>query len=253
MAMASTYFDDSGTDRDSPIAIAACYWSTAKKWRRFDAEWREVGDREGFQTFHMSEFAARQGAFVSWPDAKRKRVLHRLCRIINKYVISGAAVGVVKDDYDELVQGDVRDYCAEFHYTFAVRHCASGPKAWLTNNPASSILYFFDQMSKGKGEIIAVMDRAMASSPTQRLSGYMFADKTVYLPLQAADILAWSYFQFTQRINGTKPLGWIAKESVDILLGSQLVLHKFYNGPAILNWLQAEMEAHQALSRETGA
>lgn len=253
MAMASAYFDDSGTHPESNTAIAACYFSTVKKWRRFDAEWRAVADREGFQTFHMSECAAKQGEFVQWPEVKRKRVVHRLCTIINKYVIAGTVVGVLKRDYDRLIQGEFRDYCGRFHYTFAVRHCAWGVKEWATANPSSSIEYFFDQMSKGKGEIMAVLDRKNTISDIPIMRGYSFADKAIYRPLQASDILAWSYFQLSQRRVAGRPLNALAQQALDTLLPTGLVRHKFYDGPALINWAEKEADAYAALSRRTSS
>ena len=79
--------------------------------------------------------------------------------------------------------------------------------------------YIFDQMGSnhGKGEIMKVMDRAISASKKEAVStgvppltGYSFESKATTLPLQAADIFAWTAFQQTRkRIFGHNP-GWIA-------------------------------------------
>jgi hypothetical protein len=249
MAMAEAYFDDSGTHPEANTAIAACYLSTVKEWKRFNSKWRKAGAKAGFRTFHMSEFAAGHGEFVGWPDPKRKRVLSKLCTIINDHITLGTVVGVLKRDYDSAIRGDFKNYCGRYHYTFVVRHCAKGPRAWLDENHSSSIRYFFDQMSKGKGEIMDVMDRALETSRLEMqqtgvlsLVDYSFGNKAIFPPLQAADILAWSYFQLIQERTAGRTLGWVPKDALDILLKAD-VRHKFYDAPALQKWARQETEA----------
>jgi hypothetical protein len=55
------YFDDSGTDGGSPIAVAACYVASKTQWDEFVKDWDKAREREGFDEFHMSEFVAKLG------------------------------------------------------------------------------------------------------------------------------------------------------------------------------------------------
>ena len=106
MAPFTVYFDDSGTHPESNTAVAACYVSTPEKWTRFETEWREIAVKEGFETFHMVDFAAGRGEFEGWDDAKRRHVLGRLCSLINIRVRTGFIAGVRKLDYDDLIKED---------------------------------------------------------------------------------------------------------------------------------------------------
>lgn len=60
--------------------------------------------------------------------------------------------------------------------------------------PQENIAYVFDQMSKGKGEIIRIF-KEFETSPSNFLgvvpAGYTFENKEAVIPLQAADMLAW--------------------------------------------------------------
>jgi hypothetical protein len=56
--MYEAYFDDSGSNAQSEIAIAACYVSTRRSWVEFVNEWDLARHQEGFDTFHMAEFVA---------------------------------------------------------------------------------------------------------------------------------------------------------------------------------------------------
>ena len=245
MAIAEAYFDDSGTHVESTTAIAGCFISTVKQWRRFTSEWEEVAAKSNFRTFHMAEFASCKGEFIGWPNKKRERVLTRLCALINKYSSVGTAVGVVKADYESAIQGDFRNYCGRYHYTFVVRHCAKGPRKWLNEHPGSSIQYIFDQMGKGKGEIMNVMDDAMERSRQRgetAITGYSFEDKSRFAPLQAADILAWSYYQYIQHKSTGARFGWMPQVVMDTLVKGNL-WHKFYDRPTLTSWARREIEA----------
>lgn len=229
MAPITVYFDDSGTHPEANTAIAAAYLSTAEMWRRFEDDWRAVADAEKFKTFHMADFAAGQKDFVGWSDDKRKRVLRKLCALINIRIRTGFVAAIKKKDYDELIVGDFREYCGKYHYTFGLRSCANGIGQWWNSHgkPDSTVRYVFDRMTKGKSktEVVRVMDTAVEKSKKLTFGtgviafgGYSFEDKTEFLPLQAVDILAWSVFQYSQLLTAGRSLGWIARESLAILL-----------------------------------
>ena len=80
--------------------------------------------------------------------------------------------------------------------------------------------YVFDQMgtNHGKGEIVAVMDAAITKSEREGettgvppLTGYSFESKTSILPLQAADILAWTILQQMHKRLSHRKITWIAQ------------------------------------------
>src|SRR5947209_1859486 len=98
--MFEVYFDDSGTDTQSPLAIAACYISTNRGWDEFIEQWDNVRYGEGFDVFHMADFAAyhdkTKKPFCDWNWDKRQRVYKRLATIINDNKRIGIAVAVPK-------------------------------------------------------------------------------------------------------------------------------------------------------------
>ena len=93
LVMYEVYWDDSGTDRDSPLAIAACYISTKRGWDAFVEAFDEIRWSEGFETFHMVEFAASHDKtkkpFCDWDRVKRKRVYERIAKAINEHKRTG--------------------------------------------------------------------------------------------------------------------------------------------------------------------
>jgi Protein of unknown function (DUF3800) len=255
MAFTVVHYDDSGTDPNQKIAVAACYVANPEQWREFCRNWGEVNDDEHFGVFHMAEFAACQkgSPFEHWDKTKKKRVLGKLCNIIVTRAEIGFSTAVSKADYDQVIVGDFRQYCGEFHYTFVLRQCAGRVALHRQRYHASSSMrYVFDWMAKSdaKKEIRSVMDSALAKSEitskttgVMPLEGYSFEKKSVIVPLQAADILAWTIYQQMQKILSNRTPPWEAEVAYDLLKHSRTRLDDgFFVRDNLENWAQAEIE-----------
>jgi hypothetical protein len=214
MATFALYCDDSGTHAESPIAIAACFIATVEQWGHFIREWEEVKALEKFDTFHMADFVAKQKRFAEkeWQDeTKRDRTIKRLINIIVTRKRMGFVAAVDKDAYDSEVPEDLREKhkWGKSHYTFAVHMCMGQLVKWRQKyNYQEPIQFIFDRMGKGKGEINSVFesilkegeDKAAYYHGITRGLGWSFQNKDVFLPLQAADILAWESLHYMQKV-----------------------------------------------------
>ena len=126
--MYEVYWDDSGTDPQSPIAIAACYISTKSGWDAFVEAFDEICWSEGFGTFHMVDFAAfhdkTKKPFCDWDHIKRKRVYERIAKAINDNKRTGMGIAIPKAAFDNLMPQTpewLQWRFGKYHYTFAVR------------------------------------------------------------------------------------------------------------------------------------
>ena len=269
MSFLTIQYDDSGTHPESSIAVAACYGSTVEQWKEFDRNWNEFRRDAGFEVFHMTDFAASRRAFQGWDDTKKRRVLCRACNLINTRVKAGYAAAVPKRVYDTVISrgGNLRPLCGNFHYTFAVRQCATRIADWRRQHyKTASMKYIFDQMgsNQGKGEIMAVMDAAISKSKKEGkltgvppLTGYSFVDKTVVLPLQAADIFAWTVLQQMHKRLSKRSLDWVAELAWEQLGAFSGPLEAtFFTEPQLVQWAEdyvdnliKHFEKKSALSR----
>jgi hypothetical protein len=248
------FFDDSGTHPESSIAVAACYASTVEQWKAFERNWDDAKQSANFGTFHLVDFAAGHGEFKGWSDTKKRKVLIRLCNIINTRVEVGYAVAVPKQVYDVVIQEQFRALCGQFHYTFALRHCATKIAVWRRKyHKAASMKYVFDQMGThhGKGEIMAVMDAAITKSKKESeitgvppLTGYSFESKTSILPLQAADILAWTILQQMHKKLSNRKINWIAELAWQELSSLRGTLDaSFFTESQLREWAETYLDA----------
>jgi hypothetical protein len=205
IAMFSAYFDDSGTDGNSDIAIAACYVSTKRGWDEFVEAWDRARWEEGFEAFHMAHFVAKRdqghNPFCDWDNAKKDHVYARLARIINENKRIGISVAIPKQLWDQSSEWIKQRYGRE-HYTFAVRMCMMHIREWRERSMISlPIRYVFDwemNNTPKRNEITKLLDVIAAphnAEVAQMLGveprGYSFEHKEEFKPLQAADILAW--------------------------------------------------------------
>jgi hypothetical protein len=203
--MFTAYFDDSGTDGNSDIAVAACYISTKRGWDDFVTEWNGVLWEEKFDCFHMSDFLAPPGQkkepWCDWDNTNKNRVYGRLAKIINRNKRIGIAVAIPKAAYDQ-VPDWIRAHYGYQHYTFAVRMCLISIREWrdrsLINLPQRYIFDFEMGNSEKRKEITKILDvvtmpqnREVAGMLGLEPQGFSFEHKEVFKPLQAADILAW--------------------------------------------------------------
>lgn len=203
------YCDDSGTDGDSPIAVAACYVSSKSQWDEFVRNWDEVLRDEGFECMHMAEFVAKPAAghkpFCDWDNTKKDRVYGKLASIINTRVRKGFGIAIPKDAFDKAASKHFREHYANDHYTYAV-HCCIGLIAdWRAQYGVTPPVQFIFDQGSPRAQIEAVWsilsDHPGASAKYGLVpNGYGFQDKKLFKPLQAADILAWQIRNHTRRL-----------------------------------------------------
>jgi hypothetical protein len=203
IAMFTAYFDDSGTDNNSEIAIAACYISTKRGWDDFVKAWDFARCEEGFDAFHMAHFVAKRDQqhepFCHWDNAKKSHVYGRLSKIVNENKRVGIASAVPKDVWDRTPER-IRQHFGREHYTYAVRMCMMRIAEWRKKSLISlPIQYVFDwemKTAQKRKEISLIFDILTADEHAAQVfglepQGYSFQHKEVFKPLQAADILAW--------------------------------------------------------------
>jgi hypothetical protein len=210
MPMFSLYCDDSGTDASSEIAVAGCCIATVQQCQEFKRNWENINQREHFGIFHMADFVAKREQFAEseWQNQeKRDRTMSALLGVIRTRAAFVISTAVVKSAYDEVVTGDLRERMGKNHYTFAVRHCVAIVDSWRARHRYTEPLqYVFDRMSKGSGDINDTVFKPVVlggEAGLQRYGigkdGWSFQDKSVVIPLQAADIWAWENFRYAAR------------------------------------------------------
>jgi len=199
------YFDDSGTHRSSDLAIAVCYVSTQRAWNEFAREWDQIREEEGFDFFHMVDFASpaeyRKRPYCDWTKEKKQRVYARLAQAINIHKRVGIGIAIPKAMFDSVVPtlpDLVQKQCGRFHYTFAVKSLMVMMIRWRQRHGLNhSVRFVFDTITEGADEIRSFFEEMDTYSSEFReklgleFGGFSIESKARTRALQAADILAW--------------------------------------------------------------
>ena len=258
IAMFTAYFDDSGTDGNSEIAVAACYISTKRGWDEFVQAWDYARSEEEFAAFHMAHFVAPRAQghkpFCDWDNTKKDHVYSRLAKIVNENKWIGIASAVPKKVWDRTPER-IRQHYGREHYTFAVRMCLMRILDWREKCLISlPIRYVFDwEMSTAqkRKEISIIFDILGRNEPMAQKfgvepGGYSFEHKEEFKPLQAADILAWQMRCHMQKIF---PLGHdeipLCHPGFTVLREDQEMDLGFFNEEQIINFVKQNDESER--------
>ena len=201
MAMLTAYIDDSGTDANSPIAVAAGFVTDIPRWERFNREWRALlsADQILDKGFHMKDFMARprRGVFAGWEDDRCDVLYNALIRTIDDTILMGFSAAVKKADYDAKVKGKLRRKLGG-HYRFCAATCVWQIQKWLRSQEvfvAEPISYVFGRGTLGNNKVSDLFRDLLKFNEIRRDFGIhampQFESAVSTYPLQSADIIAW--------------------------------------------------------------
>src|ERR1700685_674430 len=252
------YIDDSGTSPDQAIAVAAGFIAPLKAWIEFENEWNAARAIPGdeFKCMHMVDFVSginKKSEFLNWSDlSKKQRILQRLRGIIKHSCLKAFALGVVKKDFELIVPPSLRLQGFENHYVYAIRRVLGMIAGWRQDNMAGEpIEYYFDWQEKGdsvRKEIEKVFSAAEGQDDAFKLfglkkCGYGFREKESVLPLQAADIFAWTIYQAMLNEIEKKKVTLLAQETFQdfYLHNNRNFMEGGYNKPHELReWVKSK-------------
>ena len=189
------YFDDSGKESTptEPFVCMAGYLADDSFWLQNATRWRQQLLRHGISCVHMRDLIPMQGEYknLGWDGAKRNAVLGDFINIIKQTQLVGFGVGVdarawrdLRELYPKL--DDVQTFCfARIMRMVTDRIKLVAPKDFV------AVYFDFDpEFGAVRLRLFNEIWRKDADARTFLMS-LTFADMKTYMPLQAADLLAW--------------------------------------------------------------
>lgn len=187
------YFDESGNPSDKDVVSLAALVAPERKWTAFEASWKKILRRYKVPYFHLTQYMSRIPPYADWHEDDRISYAANLAAIIKNSIVLGSAHSVVVDDWKQVV--------VPFFTTKKVKR-----RSWYVFLQQGVLEDIVKYVKLPKGERIAcVFDRNhdMDSSAIRHFNnlikhrgweeifeGISYKDKTRYVPLQAADMLA---------------------------------------------------------------
>lgn len=287
----TVYVDDSGSDSKSSVAAAAFCASTVERWQELLEKWCKIASDAGFdlKDFHMTEVAAcrrdnrcaqcRAGEtsvidhpWQTWSDNKRKSVLTRMAKAINKYVEFGVGHAYTKADYDEHVRNSpartvAKEPIGDEYFTFAVQRCGGSLAEWrAAKSRIVPLKFVFDTASKREKREIARVFFGAANDRAHNENGIeqwfdldsevdvSYDSRKTTHQLLTADMLAWTVGTIRSRqilLRGRfVEAYWIAR----VFAGTKHIKLGYMEKEALAQWEKAKLhEAPTAKSEVTEA
>jgi hypothetical protein len=201
------FCDESADERKARVWVAAGYFGSAEEWERFALAWdNALRDEDCLPAFHMVDCESGSGDFKGKPLEKRERLQRRFIDIVTRSKIKGAAVGIMLEPYNRLLQR-IRHY-RHIPQGLSVSGSLADPYFWAFQHlveliatdieicqlpPEERVAFTFDQHQMS-GRAQALYDSVLHSESFQyrsRLGAIAFDDRRRVNPLQAADIIAY--------------------------------------------------------------
>ena len=219
------FFDDSGSHASDPYYVLAGFISTVESWESFSDEWRaKLNEYPGLQYFKMSEANAMKGQFRSgWNPRTRDQRVFELAEIVNKHAMVLVTSWLKRSDFDDFSNGieDTRGFSDPYFLCFYQLVFAVN-SFQLANSNAECDLVFDEQGKLGPETLLGWEAAKIATVSDERLNIFenlslpLFRSDLKSLPLQAADMLAWTV-RAAQGAGGTNNLNLLARAVIEQL------------------------------------
>jgi hypothetical protein len=189
LGMWTVAFDASGKENDpkTPCFVVAGFVGTAERWIEFEPEWKR-----------------RLGALPYWGTAEMRQkypsILNSLVEMLPAYAIRKFACGMNLSTLKS-VPDDIKKNFLLHAYPLCGRTIATYVELWAmkeTSITRDKIEYVFEEGDEPKGFLMRLMKEDGYPSPIFRYKKDCIIKgrpQKGFVPLQAADILAWHVYQ----------------------------------------------------------
>lgn len=202
------YFDASGTHKGSKAVSVAGFLGRPDEWAVFGIEWQAALQEWGLDVFHMADFANRLGPYRHWSEDVRRDRLNRLLGIVNRHVLGSVGTVIPIAAYDAAFTDVKARKQSGGAFSIAGVMCFDDVAELLRRQRLggeAQVAYVYEIGDIGAGQFMKVFqdnERDPEQKRKYRLLSLRFENKRQFLPLQAADILAYELYKESPRALG---------------------------------------------------
>lgn len=203
MALLTAYYDETGSAKDinQKFVGMAGFVSTSEEWEILERKWKFILKEFKVPYFHMKEYAHSEGVFKGWKgkEEKRRRIFGSLLKTIAE--VKPFPVGCIfsAEDFRSLPEKDQKLVDDPYYLSFIA--CVGIPLEFLQNAPPDvKLATVFGEhgvfASKAREFYRRMKEMYQAGD---RLYSPDFRDMREFVPLQAADIIAYELYKEADR------------------------------------------------------
>jgi hypothetical protein len=195
LAFLQAVIDDSASEIGDKRLFLAGYCNDAESWARFADAWRaELQSGKQIDHLHTVEAMRLRGQFEGWSEPERDEKLRDMARVARHFKPLSFHVSVGRSEYFDSVKPLMpRGMSPHFVSCFSVVSMLTRYAA--TAGGGNKVEFIFDKQNGVEDDIALFFDfmaRNLPKEARKLLSGNpRFESDLDFLPLQAADLLAW--------------------------------------------------------------
>jgi Protein of unknown function (DUF3800) len=198
--------DKTGVSLGSEVTAIAGYVARKRDWDIVTRRWKTALRKYKVEVFHMSGYWRHEPPYDKWTDTKRKRFLRTLIRIARDNTWFAIGGMVPTKDWNEQLPAEIKggglggrlSFDHPYHFCFQMFFArfmnvltTEIDKRFEQQKFREKVAFVFEQQQQFE-EIATAGFHIIKDvvDPENRLSSLTFGSKEDYIPLQAADLLA---------------------------------------------------------------
>jgi hypothetical protein len=202
--------DESGVHDGSPVLTVAAYIGRPRQWQNWTKRWN-VGKRP-IKVFHAVDCQKLVGEFKGWTDTQRDDLVIRCLPVIAETDFPGVVVGIQMHEFEKAMKGrdDLRPLFGT-PYTACFQWVVQIIMNFAIGASSRERIGFVHELNDYRQEALESFNWIKRNgNPLGTIIGLQFADKKDYVPLQAADILAYEGNKRLRDPNRRERRSWTA-------------------------------------------
>jgi len=192
------FMDDGGSGGDSPWYVLAGYVGTVDGWDSFDAQWDEVlSAHPRIEYFKSSEAESLRpdGQWKGVTPEQRDRKIDDLIEVIARCAHRAVYARMRQADYNELIKGRIPEMWDSPYYFLQTLVIGAAINIERIEGRDDEIAFVFDKDQRHEKNQKHVL-QPLQKTHDGALVNITYEDDRKFLPLQAADLVAWQIRRF---------------------------------------------------------
>ncbi len=189
--MLKAYMDESGTHAGSPAVTVGLYVGKPRGWQAWTKDWN--AHKKPIRVYHAVDAHNRTGEFEGWERPARNEFVGNLLPVMARHPIMGVAVGIHLGAFDAAMKAhpELRDMFGT-PYAACFQWAVQTLLTMMDEHGDTQRVAFFHECNDDQKDAEAAFAYIKAQKLlNDRVVSLTFGGKEDYVPLQAADVLAY--------------------------------------------------------------
>lgn len=204
------YMDESGTHDDSPVVVVGLYVAKPKIWVQWTKDWNR--NKKPIKVYHAVDCHNRTGEFEGWSREDRNAYAANLLPVLGRHPIMGLIIGIHMDAFRAAMEKrpDLREMFGT-PYTACFQWTVQTLLSMMDKHGDTQRVAFFHECNDYEDEAKSAFAYVKAQKVlNNRIITLAFGGKGDYVPLQAADTLAYEANHLLRDPSKPERLSWKA-------------------------------------------